>query len=94
MGLFRRVAPGPRVTLLDRSGCHLCEQAAAVIEQVATERGVEWVRIDIDGDPELLAQHAERVPVVLVDGHEIAHWQVSAEQVHRALRRRRRPPRG
>lgn len=94
MGLLRRSAPGPRITLLDRAGCHLCEQAATVIDQVATERGVDWVRTDIDGDPDLLARHAERVPVVLVDGHEIAHWHVTAAQLRSALRRRRRPPRG
>lgn len=84
----------PRITLVDRAGCHLCDQAAAVLDQVrAAHRGADWVRVDVDSAPHLLEAYADLVPVVLVDGEPIAHWTVTPPQVLAALRRRRRPTR-
>ncbi|WP_256841407.1 glutaredoxin family protein [Ornithinimicrobium cryptoxanthini] len=80
----------PRVTLVDRVGCHLCDEAAAVLDQVrATERGADWVRVDVDSSPHLLEAYDDLVPVVLVDGEPIAQWTVTPAQVRAALRRRR-----
>lgn len=84
------MAPGPRITLVDRPGCHLCEVAEQVIRQVADEDGIPWERVDITSSSDLAARYAERVPVVLVDGREVAHWTVSAPVLRRALRRRGR----
>lgn len=93
MGLFGRLRPtvehGPRVTLVDRQGCHLCEEAAAVIERVADRTGVTWTRVDVDSSPELLHKYTDLVPVVLVDGREVAHWSVTEKSLTRALSRRR-----
>lgn len=80
----------PRITLLDRPGCHLCEVAEQVIRQVADEDGIAWERVDITSSPALEARYAELVPVVLVDGREVAHWSVSVPDLRRALRRRPR----
>ena len=93
MGWLRRTpshAPGPRITLIDRAGCHLCEEAATVIEAVAAERGVEWERLDVDSSPELLAKYADQVPVVLLDGQPVGQWRITAAQLQAALRRRPR----
>jgi hypothetical protein len=82
--------PGPRVTLVDRTGCHLCDQAAVVLDRVTVRTGDQWARVDVDSSPELLRLYDELVPVVLVDGRQISHYTVSEEQVLRALRRRHR----
>ncbi len=39
------------ITLLTRPGCHLCDEARAVIERVAADLGVAWQERDtlIDG---------------------------------------------
>lgn len=90
-----RRGPGdqrPRITLVDRAGCHLCDEAAAVLDRVsASRRGAGWVRVDVESSPELLEAYADLVPVVLVDGEPIAQWTVTQAQVLAALRRRRRP---
>ena len=96
MRWLRRDAGGvdPRITLVDRVGCHLCDEAAAVLDQVrATDRGADWVRVDVDSSPRLLEAYDDLVPVVLVDGEPIAQWTVTHAQVRAALRRRRRPTR-
>lgn len=94
MRWLRRGADGaePRITLVDRVGCHLCDEAAAVLDQVrATHPGADWVRVDVDSSPRLLEAYDDLVPVVLVDGQPIAQWTVTQAQVLAALRRRRRP---
>ncbi len=64
------IASGPAViTLLTRSGCHLCEAARVVVADEARLAGVDWVEVDVDSDPELRADFGDLVPVVLVDGH-------------------------
>ena len=41
-------------------------------------------------DPDLLARWTDLVPVVLVDGIEVAHWELDPRILRRALGRRRR----
>jgi glutaredoxin len=72
------------VTVYTRQGCHLCEDAIAVVRDVAGDRArIEL--IDIDSAPDLRERYTVRVPVVAVDGVEIAEYQVAAEQLEAAL---------
>lgn len=83
-------SPGPRITLVDRVGCHLCVEAERTVRRVAERTDNRWERVDVDSSQELLEQFDELVPVVLVDGRKVAHWTVSEDVLLRALRRRRR----
>ena len=65
----------PVVTLYTRVGCHLCETAEAVIRELAPGRA-EIRLVDIDTDAELQARYTVRVPVVEVDGVEVAEYEV------------------
>src|SRR5680860_437262 len=77
----------PVVTVFTRRGCGLC---VAVERAVAAEAGRATVTlVDIDNDPELTRRYHVRVPVVLVDGVEVAEVQVVPGVVRRALRRAR-----
>lgn len=76
----------PRVTVYTRAGCHLCEQAEAVVARVARRADVELV--DIDTDPVLQQRYTVRVPVVAVDGEEVAEFEVDARALRAALRQR------
>ena len=82
-------APGataPRIVLLGRPGCHLCEEARAVIARVAADLGVDWVERSIDDDPELRASYAEQIPVTFVDGEQHDFWRVDEQRLRAALR--------
>jgi len=54
--------------MMTAAGCHLCDEAAAVLELARAELGFELVRVDITGDPELEARYREHIPVVYVAG--------------------------
>ena len=63
----------PLVRLYERPDCHLCEEAAAELEEMlAAGAGFELERIDIEADEGLLRRHLERIPVVVVDGEEVS----------------------
>lgn len=74
-----------RVTLYSRPGCHLCEQARAVVEQVCAELDEEYVEVSIDDDPALRDRFGEEIPVTFVDGRQHDFWRVDADRLRAAL---------
>jgi hypothetical protein len=76
-----------RITLIGRPGCHLCDDARAVVEQVAGELGVGWQEQSVDDDPALRAQWGDHIPVTLVDGRRHDFYRVSSERLRAALSR-------
>ena len=78
----------PRVTLYSRPGCHLCEDARAVVAQVCAEVGAGWTEVDITAGPdarELTRRFGEEVPVTFVDGSQHDFWRVDAGRLRAAL---------
>lgn len=75
----------PRVRLVGKPGCHLCDEARTVIERVCGQVGVGWDEVSILDDPSLADLYWERIPVTLVDGAVVAVWHVDAEQLAAAL---------
>ena len=61
----------PTVTVYGRPGCHLCDDALAVLERVRAETPFALDSVDIEQDDALLAAYLERIPVICVDGQEI-----------------------
>ncbi len=58
----------PRPTLYVREGCHLCEDAGVLLDDMLGAGG--WDAIDIAADDDLLVRYAHRIPVLVVDGRE------------------------
>jgi glutaredoxin len=81
------LAGTPRVTLLSKPGCHLCEDARVVIEAVTAELGETFVELDITTDDELYTRWWEQIPVTLVDGVQHDFWRVDPDRLRAALRR-------
>ena len=78
-------APGARVTLLSRPGCHLCDDARAIIAQVAADLAVSWEERDITLSADDLEQYSEMIPVTFVDGVQHDFWRVSEDRLRAAL---------
>ncbi|WP_333769136.1 glutaredoxin family protein [Streptomyces sp. IBSBF 2435] len=73
------------VTLIGKPGCHLCDDARAVVEKVAAATGAVLVEQDITQDEELYRRYWEQIPVVLVDGEQHTFWRVDELRLRRAL---------
>ena len=79
------VAGGPRVVVLTRVGCPLCDEAIAVVEAVCAETGDRWATRDVDADPELRRRYTDEVPVTFVDGAQHDYWRVDPARLRAAL---------
>ena len=73
------------VVLYGKAGCHLCEDARAVVEEVRARRPFELVEVDVSLDPVLNARYGERIPVVAVAGEEAFEYFVDAAELERLL---------
>lgn len=77
-----------RVTLYAKPGCHLCEDARAVVEQVCAELGESFDEVDITAGPDagaLTRAYGEEIPVTFVDGAQHDFWRVDAGRLRAAL---------
>lgn len=74
-----------RVTLYTRVGCHLCEAAEEVLEDVRDALPFELEVFNIDRDASLRARFHTQVPVVLLDGELIFRFRVDADALRAAL---------
>jgi glutaredoxin len=79
------------ITLYGKPGCHLCDDARAVVERVATDLGVAWEERDITASPEDLARYGEMIPVTLIDGVQHDFWRVDEARLRKALVDRKMP---
>lgn len=77
----------PRVLVLTRPGCHLCEQAVRVVAEVCAVTGDTYATQDIDGDDELTKAYTDQVPVTFVDGAQHDFWRVDPQRLRAALGR-------
>ncbi len=80
-------APTHLVTLYGRPGCHLCDDARAELEPLASELGFSLQEVDITGDDRLHRALLERIPVVAVDGCEICDFYLDEDGLRAALAR-------
>lgn len=78
-----------RVVLYGRAGCHLCDEARALVARVCDELGATWAEVDVDvpgpGGTPLADELGEMVPVVDVDGVRRGYWRIDETRLRRAL---------
>jgi hypothetical protein len=77
----------PRVEVVVTPGCHLCESACEVVDDVCAGIGIDWAAVEL-GSLAADRQNEWRnyVPVILIDGavHDI--FRVDPDRLRQALR--------
>jgi glutaredoxin len=71
------------VTLYGKPGCHLCDEA----RQVLARLDVDIREVDVSADPRLHAEYGERIPVVELNGEEVAQFHVDLTDLKARLGR-------
>ena len=61
-----------KVTLFTKTDCGLCRQAEEALRRLGKEIPFELEFVDIEDDPELHNRYWDRVPVVALQGTEVA----------------------
>jgi hypothetical protein len=75
------------ITLYGTSGCHLCEEAEALLAPLLAQLRCRLSAVDIGADDELLERYGVRIPVLRrdVDGAELG-WPFTREDIVQFLR--------
>jgi glutaredoxin len=83
------------LTLYTREGCHLCDDALAVVERVRDARPFELRVVDIDHDlgpgDARFATYTNEVPVIEVNGRKAFKFRVEPAALSLALDGAREP---
>ena len=75
--------------LVTRQGCHLCDEMAALLDEVLPSHGLTYTLRDVDAEPELRARFTDSVPVLLRDGQPVAKVRTERRTLERIIRGRR-----
>ncbi len=76
------------LTLYTRRDCFLCDKMKAAIRAVGREIPLSLDEIDIDTSPELTVRYGHDIPVLVVEGQEIARHRVTTDALKKTLRER------
>ena len=78
--------PAAHLTLVSKPGCHLCDDARAVVTGVLTDfADVSLEQRSILDDAELMEKYVEEIPVLLIDGKVHNIWRVNESRLRSAL---------
>ena len=75
-----------KVTVISRTGCHLCEIAIDKINSVKNELKFELEIKLINDLPELEQEYGEQVPVIMIDNKIHDYWRVDIERFTKAIK--------
>ena len=75
---------GPlRVTFYERDGCHLCDEARVLLDEML---GIgEYQRVDIEADDALVLRYGFRIPVIGLDGVDRLEASITAPDLRALL---------
>jgi glutaredoxin len=75
-----------QIEIYSRPGCHLCDEAKAVIEPFSRKYGLEITVTNVDSDAELRVAYGTEIPVILINGTEAFRHRVDARAFERKLK--------
>jgi len=68
--------------------CCLCDEAMALLRELAPELNLSLRYVRIDGDPELERAYRSQIPVGFLGGSKLFKYRVDVERLRRAAERR------
>jgi glutaredoxin len=73
------------IEIYSRPGCHLCDEARAVIEPFTRQYRLEIKVTNVDSDARLREAYGWDIPVILINGTEAFRHRVDARAFERKL---------
>jgi glutaredoxin len=75
----------PKVTLYSKAGCHLCDEARDMLDEIATQVPYDLIEIDIRKDPQFFELYRYRIPVILLNETVIAEGRIDYNSLAKAF---------
>jgi glutaredoxin len=77
------------VTFYTKAGCHLCEDARDMLEDIAALTLFELTEIDIRNNPSIFEKYRYRIPVIVINNEEhILEGRIEFRDLAKAFRLR------
>jgi len=73
------------LTLSTRPGCHLCDEMKVVLQRVGTQLSFALEEVDISLNVMLTQRYGHDIPVLVVDGIEIARHRIGEAKLMQRL---------
>ena len=77
----------PKLTVLSREYCHLCEELLAGLKQFQARYDFDIEVVDVDRHPQLEERWGDKVPVLLDGERELCHYYLDHDAVDARLAR-------
>jgi hypothetical protein len=77
------------LTLIGKPGCHLCDDARIVVNEVAAAFASPRIFFEersIEGDRALFAEYGEQIPVLLINGKVHNFWRIDPVRLTTSLK--------
>lgn len=82
----KALSPSPcQVTFYTKAGCHLCEHARALLDEIATEVAYKLTEIDIRHDLALFERYRYRIPVIIVNTTHVIEGRIEYSDLAHAF---------
>jgi glutaredoxin len=76
----------PHITFYTKAGCHLCDDARELLDELAAQHTYLLDEIDIRRDLTLFEQYRYRIPVILLNETLIAEGRIEYEDLDAAFK--------
>ncbi len=78
--------PAPtQVTFYTKAGCHLCEEARDMLEDIAALTTYELTEIDIRGDSAIFEKYRYRIPVIIINDETVIEGRIEFRDLAKAF---------
>ncbi len=74
-----------QVTFYTKAGCHLCEEARDMLEDIAALTTYELTEIDIRGNPDIFEKYRYRIPVIIINGETLIEGRIAFRDLAKAF---------
>jgi len=74
-----------KVTFYTKAGCHLCDEARDMLEDIAALTTYELSEIDIRSDPTIFEKYRYRIPVILINKDTIIEGRIEFRDLAKAF---------
>jgi glutaredoxin-like protein DUF836 len=73
-----------RLVLYERDGCHLCEEARVLLDDMLGSDA--YTRVDIEANDDLVLRYGFRIPILALDGVDRLDGPITAPDLRLILR--------
>ena len=73
------------VTFYTKAGCHLCEEAQDMLEDIAALTTYKLTEIDIRSDPAIFDKYRYRIPVIIINNDTIIEGRIEFKDLAKAF---------